>query len=564
MIIDARKIPSGTAVETDVCVVGAGAAGIALALELNGGPLRVALLESGGLDFELKLQDLNRGDVVGLPYFPLESARLRYLGGSTNHWGGLCRPFLAADFERRSWLSPSGWPISISDVHPYYRRAGRICGVNAWEPYEEGENRPATSLLAGSSFLMRVAQRVDGIDRRFGANYLDELRNSRNVTTHLYANVLEIRSTDNARTARAVAVRTLAKNTFTVTARAFVLAAGGIENARILLVSTDRQANGLGNQDDVVGRYFLEHPRFVAGVIVPSDSDVRSKPYGWYRRKGIAIRSYIVLPAEVQEREGLNEVQLRLEPVRRDPLAALRASDQVRALGALLKSAGRGRLPDDAGRHVQAVAQDLTRWQQFALPGAPIPVPRPEVVGRLVQSRGDILAQVPLIFGNITGFALSKLTDATLDSFTVTAILQPTPNPLSRVMLSNDRDALGVRRVKLDWRLTAADKRSVRRTMEILGQEVGRLGAGRLKLIVSEDQDTWPSDLAGGWHLMGTTRMSDDPKQGVVDRNCRVHGMTNLYVAGSSVFATSGSGTPTLMLVALALRLAAHLNGAFA
>src|SRR5918992_202147 len=147
MINDARTTPSGTRVETDLCIIGAGAAGIALARQLNGGPLRVALLESGGLQFDLKTQDLNRGEVVGLPYFPLEAARLRYFGGSTNHWGGLCRPFQAADFEARSWIPNSGWPIRMSDVDPYSRSAGRVCGVRSWEPYELNENRPATTLL---------------------------------------------------------------------------------------------------------------------------------------------------------------------------------------------------------------------------------------------------------------------------------------------------------------------------------------------------------------------------------------------------------------------------------
>jgi hypothetical protein len=120
-------------------------------------------------------------------------------------------------------------------------------------------------------------------------------------------------------------------------------------------------------------------------------------------------------------------VQLRLEPVRRDPLDSLKASGEVAALRSLLKNAARGRLPANAGQHVRSVAGDLTSWQKFSLPGGPLPVPRPEAVGRLLQSSGDFVSAFPLVFGNIAGFAASKVTDASLESFGVTAILQPTP-----------------------------------------------------------------------------------------------------------------------------------------
>lgn len=143
----------------------------------------------------------------------------------------------------------------------------------------------------------------------------------------------------------------------------------------------------------------------------------------------------------------------------------------------------------------------------------------------------------------------------------MTTRIEPAPNPDSRVVLVGDRDELGLQRVALDWRLSEADKRNVRQTLELFGAEIGRAGIGRPKILYEEDDSGWPEDLGGGEHLMGTTRMSDDPKQGVVDRHCRVHGMANLFVAGSSVFPTAGGATPTLMIVALAIRLADHLKG---
>jgi choline dehydrogenase-like flavoprotein len=133
------------------------------------------------------------------------------------------------------------------------------------------------------------------------------------------------------------------------------------------------------------------------------------------------------------------------------------------------------------------------------------------------------------------------------------------PNRDSRVTLSERRDALGLPATRLDWRLTAADKASLLRNLRALGAEFAGAGLGRLHLSLPEG-DAWPHDLTGGNHHMGTTRMATDPRDGVVDAHCQVHGTANLHVAGSSVFPTSGAANPTLTLVALALRLADRLR----
>ena len=136
------------------------------------------------------------------------------------------------------------------------------------------------------------------------------------------------------------------------------------------------------------------------------------------------------------------------------------------------------------------------------------------------------------------------------------------PNPDSRVSLVEERDALGLPRIALDWRLTELDKRSLQAGHQAVALELGRTGLGRLQIEdwLTADVTTWTPTLTGGHHHIGTTRMSEDPARGVVDGDCRVHGIANLYVAGSSVFPTSGSANPTLTVVALALRLAAHLE----
>jgi choline dehydrogenase-like flavoprotein len=153
---------------------------------------------------------------------------------------------------------------------------------------------------------------------------------------------------------------------------------------------------------------------------------------------------------------------------------------------------------------------------------------------------------------------------ATIEAFSMQCRSETAPNPNSRVMLSEERDALGVPRVKLDWRLTDLDKRTLRKTFEVLGQEIGRTDRGRIQIrdwLLEDDPFGSPNSLAaGGWHHMGTARMHDDPKQGVVDANCTVHGLANLHVAGSAAFTTSGTANPTLTLIALSLRLSDHLK----
>lgn len=141
--------------------------------------------------------------------------------------------------------------------------------------------------------------------------------------------------------------------------------------------------------------------------------------------------------------------------------------------------------------------------------------------------------------------------------------MEQAPNRESRVVLGHDRDSLGCPRVILRWQLSAIDKHTAHRAHEILGEELRRAGIGRLRSSLGREDDPWPAGLRGARHHMGTTRMHSDPRRGVVDRDGRVHGIANLYVAGSSVFPTSGAANPTLTILALSLRLAEHVKHLF-
>lgn len=562
MIADAGAVPAGAHLQADLCIVGAGAAGIAIARELAGRDVRVALLESGGLSFEPATQALYRGRSVGLPYFPLDAARLRYFGGTTGHWAGTCRPFEAFDFEPRPGVPDTGWPIGLGDVEPYYGRAAEVVGLTPgpWGLAPWAARDRVKPLDLGERLVTRVARFAGDDARHFGSRYRAELERAANVSVHLHANVTELETGPDGGAVVRAHVATLGGRRFTVGARVFVLACGALENARVLLLSDRHRRGGLGNQHDAVGRWFHEHPRFVGAELVPAHPELETRFYEPHRTGDQTIEAYLALADRVQREERLLDVQLKLRPVYRGAYAGIEDAADVRSARAL---GGSRKDASTAGfaRDVANVMGDLTGWHRFTVPGAPLPVPYPEVASRLASGsalqRRDL---IPGLLGDIAGYTYAKLLGtAPVDHVEVTTRLGQAPNRDSRVTLGRERDALGLRRIDLDWRMTRLDRESIVRTLELVGAAVGAAGLGRLRLLVDRD-GPWPASLTGGWHMMGTTRMSDDPRRGVVDRDCRVHGVGNLFVAGSSVFPTPGAGTPTLTLVALALRLSDRLR----
>jgi choline dehydrogenase-like flavoprotein len=329
-----------------------------------------------------------------------------------------------------------------------------------------------------------------------------------------------------------------------------------------LLLSNRRQAKGLGNQHDLVGRFFMEHPRFEAGIIIPADRHLEVEFYETHALAGTRLKGYIGLTEETIRREKLLDIQINLIPVDSEAYRQAENTPEVDSLKYLVQKLRRREAPSDFGAHVANIVGDLLTVQEYFLPMAPLPVPQPAALRRILGAKAEekdyLLGD---LFGDIAVVANDEIFRAApLDYIRLSTRIDQAPNPDSRVTLGAERDALGLRRAELHWQLSPLDKYSVRRTLEILGAELGRAGLGRLQIQMDDDNTTWPKDTVGGWHHMGTTRMSDDPKRGVVDRNCQVHGISNLFIAGSSVFPTAGSGTPTMMLVSLALRLGDHLK----
>jgi choline dehydrogenase-like flavoprotein len=502
MFVDARQLPGESVVETGVCIVGAGAAGITLARELAGHHLDVCLLESGGLDLDAATQSLYEAENAGLPYFPLDANRQRSFGGSTNLWAGWCRPLDALDLVARPWVPHSGWPLTAKELLPYYQRAHAVCELEAcaYGPGDWEQSLDAASLPLPRDRVVGKSYRLSP-PTRFGRIYGETLGTAQIL---LHANAIEIEANATATSVTRLRVGCLSGNRFSVKARHYVIAAGGVENARLLLLSDRVQPAGLGNEHDLVGRYFMDHIHFPAATLALSAQAARALT-AHFRSAGRALPR-LALSAGAQQREQLLNHSIMLTPVRwYDRLAS--------AVGKRL------------ARHAHALGDRLPR--DFD-PGITLPA---GILARGAPRR-----------------------------WRIHHTFEQGPNPESRLTLSTQRDALGMRRVRLEWRTTPLDELTAERVPQLVGAEFESAGLGSIEHAAGSN--TWPPHPVQGLrgHHMGTTRMSMEARHGVVDPHCRVHGVANLFVAGSSVFPTAGAGTPTLTIVALAMRLADHLK----
>ena len=273
MLIEGRRLPHGEKIETDVCIVGAGPMGITLGLEFIEAPFRVALVESGGLKLSHKTQWLYRGENIGRPYFDLEYTKQRYFGGASNKWFGRCRPLDAIDFEERSWVPYSGWPFGKDELEPYYARAHHVCqlGLYNYDPaYWESETKRSFPLHE-KEIETKIFQFSP--PTRFRDQYLHTVEKADNIKTFLNANAVFISLSPNGKKVDSIKFSTLGGKTFHVVAKKFILAASALENTRLLLVSNDARPNGIGNENDLVGRFFMEHPHIFIGALIPKLSE---------------------------------------------------------------------------------------------------------------------------------------------------------------------------------------------------------------------------------------------------------------------------------------------------
>jgi choline dehydrogenase-like flavoprotein len=533
VIIDARRLPAGHTIEADLCVVGAGPAGLTLAREFEGTATRVVLIESGGFDVDDDIQSLNDGTTISTHHLEdaLRDGRRRQFGGTTNLWVHHTDP----DDGRRHarMLLPEAidftdWPVDRETLLPFFERAHHTCRLGPWS-YDTGRwsgGGPGPWPFARATTVVCHYCASDVFTRR----YRDDAKVSANVTVLQNATVVAIEAGRDRSTVECVRAARLDGRSVRVLAHRFVLAGGGIENPRLLL------ASDLGNGHDVVGRYVMDHPEFRLGVIEPDDPQAFGSMAFYDLRwvDGVMVSGLLTLREDVKRSEQLKNLCCMV----------------------VAKSKGAGSETEKAVK--SAVLAARGRDRRAALRHAARAVARLDETAAIVSARTVRRTREYTEFH--AGWSQRTGDEPRFRVLELIAATEQSPHADNRLALSGRRDRLGLPAVELHWRWHEADQRSVLRTRDILSDEVERAGLGRFRPWVDLEGPTRPS-FPGIHHPMGATRMHPDPRHGVVDEQCKVHGVTNLFVAGSSVFPTAlGYANPTLTLVALATRLADHLK----
>jgi choline dehydrogenase-like flavoprotein len=524
MIKDFQEFDDGACMTADVCIIGAGAAGITVAKEFLGTHFTVLVLESGGLDNEAVIQKLNESEVVGLPHTGIEKGRVRAFGGSTIAWGGQNLRLGAFDFQKRRWVPNSGWPITLQEIEPYYDRAERVLQLGPNIRYEDLCVRAGVEPLGFDSDKLYLECSVWSPSPNFGTAYRKELREAHNISVILHANVTEIITNQAATTVEQVEVRTLSGKRGTARARFYIICCGGIESARLLLASDRIEQQGVGNKRDLVGRYFQDHVHIWYDDIVTTNR----------KRLQNSCESFFIRGRKYA------------------PLIAL--GEPIQAEKQLLRMHGTVIFWMEADSSVAAV-KTLFR----AVRGKTLPP-----LGELRQLLGNSLADPgELLYIMYRYYIQKRAGTPKRGRVYLAALCEMAPDPNSRITLSEVRDQLGIRRARIDWRVGELERRTASEYIRTIASELERLGVGTYDLkqaALLDDERAWVKMATDNNHHMGTTRMHESDKLGVVDSNCQVHGIDNLYIGSSAVFPSSSSSYPTLTILALCIRVADRLK----
>lgn len=511
MLIDCRELENNSIIEGDLCIIGAGMAGISIALQWIGKPFKVILLEGGGFEYNDSIQELYNGNSTGLQYFPLKSTRLHYFGGTSGHWGGWCTPLDNIDFKKRDWIKYSGWPISKKDLIPFYEKSTKILDLessnfdlNNWQ--QKFTNYESFDL--SEDFIWNKIWQFSP-PTRFGHKYKQTILDAKNIHLYTYANVTELLPNESITAIKKIRIKNLKGQTHIVKAKSYILATGGIQNPRLLLASNKKNEKGLGNNYDLVGRFFMEHlemniaelwltGKYPLDLYLLNDSGSGKLP-----------RAELAITERAQQELNLLNGTISL-------------SDLVKS---------------------KYHKSNIEKWNDDN------PIENQKKYSRSLWEKVKL------------SFSVAKdYKDLGFNSYRLFLRMEQQPNPNSRVFLSLEKDGLGMPKANLNWELSEIDKISLKKIAKLIAVRFGAKNIGRIRLdeFLRENSNT-PPIYSAGWHHMGTTKMNDDPKKGVIDSNCRVHGIRNLFIAGSSCFPTAGAANPTLTIVALSLRLSKHL-----
>ncbi|HUA06238.1 MAG TPA: GMC oxidoreductase [Solirubrobacteraceae bacterium] len=553
MIRPGTDVADGAALEADVVVVGSGPMGTVVALELSEQGHRVLLVESGGPKFERAAQDLARHAGNDPWHVPADLAVRRQIGGTSVTWGGRCVPFDPVDFEPRPAVPEALWPVRYEEMARHLGRAcdWSRCGKPAFSALELPE-------LAGRSMIpgfrdgdvLTTSLERWSLPTRFGHVYRRQLERSRRVDLITGLTCTHIACDPASGVVDHLVLRSLAGPAATARGRFYVLATGGLEATRLLMASNDVHADGIGNGSGHLGRWYMAHVEArVANVhlTTPPESTIHDHELD---ADGVYVRRRFTFSPDLQRRKGLpNAAVWFVNPDMGDPahgsgilsgvyltlvspVGRFMLAEAIRQ--ARTKTSGPVRRRD----HVRNIVRDLGPAARFALdfsyrrflkPGRKAP-------GFFVRSAANIY---PLDYHG-----------------------EHRPNPDSRVVLTPERDALGVPRIRTELRFSDEDVASVEEAMRELDRALRDAGVGHLEFLF----DDIPAGVreclleSSGFHQTGTTRMAASAADGVVDANLAVFGTENLFVASTSTFPTSSQANPTLTGIAFAVRLAGHLD----
>jgi choline dehydrogenase-like flavoprotein len=572
-IADLATFCADTLFETDLVIVGGGPAGLTIAREFIGTSTRVLVLESGLLDETPSHAALSELESVGEPQtraqmlkrilihgassstWSAESqpygVRCRALGGSSHVWMGKSAAFDPIDFVKRPWVPNSGWPIAHDALNEYLDRAANVLNLgpnvyddSLWNLIGTQRRMPWLDSADLRSYFWQFARsRVDQLDiMRFGQEFAT--LKADNIRVLLNATATRIGLTDDGGSFDHVEMSTILGVRHKVKAKSVVIAASAIENARLLLISNTVQARGIGNSRDLVGRFLMDHAVARVGTFEPSEISKIIRHFGFYGvRSGGRAHMYmhgLALKPDVQEREQLLNSAVYFMPERSpdnpwDALKRLIRRKSYRPVQDIYQVISSGALVAK-GIGMKAFSSNVT----------------PDFMKRAI---GDLAVR---FFPNFvvdeyrSGGLPHKLTALSME-----VISEQRPDRDSRITLSQRTDPLGVPLPTVDWHINDDERRTILRVAHMTRDAFARAGLPEPRLEPWVDQQILQdSDIIDFAHTSGTTRMSSDPQSGVVDVNCQVHGVHGLYIAGGSTFPTSGHANPTLMIVALAIRVA--------
>ena len=529
----------------DVVVVGSGPVGLKLALDLADAGLKVLLLESGSDGRERASQELSDATIANPnAHAPMALAVRRGFGGTSALWGGRAVPLDDVDFARRPYARQARWPLNLNDIAPWYDQACRFFGCGAAK-FEDG-------------VFAELEAKADGLrlDRleRWCANpklrYVHGVRakNHRNLRIALGATVLRV-NVDAERKAVCDLVVDVDGVREHITARSYVIAAGGLETARLLLASRMTQPGLFGGPEGPLGRFYMGH---IFGSIADIVFDRPGMDLEFdFRRdaEGRYVRRRFVLDDKTQQQNGVLNMAAWPEP---PPLDDPRHGSGILSLAYLaLRSPIVGPMLSPEAIRVRKLGTAHRPLGAHALNVLKDGFASSLLAAKFLRARYAQRVRLP-------GFFVPNAARRYVFQYHGEHL----PNAASRVFLSDRTDALGQPRLSIDLRFGESDAASIVKTHELMDRRLRAAGIGRLEHDMPEEQriSAVLAQASDGFHQIGTARMSAAERDGVVDRNARVHGLTNLFLAGSAVFPSSGQANPTLTAVALAARLGAHLQ----